>query len=58
MSEEVKLTALIKRVEIKTLVTGDKSGRITLETLYPDDVEKLGKMSKWMEVKVIIKKKI
>ena len=57
MSQEVKITALIKKVEIKTLVSGDKSGRITLETLFPDDVEKLGEMSRWMEVAVSIKNK-
>ena len=35
----VKLVALIKKVEVKTLVSGDKSGRITLETLYPEGTE-------------------
>lgn len=54
--ETIKFVALIKKVEIKALVTGDKSGRLTLETLYPEDVDKLAEISKWLEGEIIIVK--
>lgn len=53
---KLTLTMLVKKVEVKTLVTGDKSGRITFETLSPEDVEKLGDMSEWTEAKLTVEK--
>lgn len=46
------LTMLLKKLDIKTLVTGDKSGRVTLETLTPEDVSKLAVLSNHTEVVV------
>lgn len=32
---------MVQKIEIKTLRSGDKSARITLETLFPEDVGKI-----------------
>ena len=45
---------LIKDVTIKTLVSGDKSARITLETLTPETVNSLKNIINKLEVKVVI----
>ena len=44
---------LIKDIAIKTLVSGDKSARITLETLEPEQVKELAKLSETIEVEVV-----
>ena len=54
-SNSLKLVLLIKQVTTKTLVSGDKSARIVLETLYPEDVSKLAVLSDKTEVEVEIK---
>lgn len=46
------LTMLIKDISIKTLVTGDKSAWVKLETLRPEDVELLKELLSLQEVKV------
>lgn len=51
----MKFIALIKDVNVKTLVSGDKSARLVLETLYPEDCRKFARASKWLEVTVEIK---
>ena len=43
---------LIKDINIKSLVSGDKSARITLETLDPRDIPKLAELSDKMEIEV------
>lgn len=43
---------LLKEVKVKSLVSGDKSGRVTLETLYPEDVDKIAGLSGLLEVVV------
>lgn len=45
---------LVKDVQIKTLVTGDKQGWLKLETLYPEDVTVLAKLANAQEVSVVI----
>jgi hypothetical protein len=47
---------LIKDIAIKTLVSGDKSARITLETLYPEDVKNLADLADEMEIEVTFDK--
>ena len=47
---------LIKDINIKTLVSGDKTARIVLETLWPDDVKKLAQLSGEIEIEVDFKK--
>ena len=37
----MKMLMLIKDLNVRTLNTGDKSARVTLETLYPDDIKSL-----------------
>lgn len=44
---------LIKDINIKSLVSGDKSARITLETLYPQDIPILAMLADKMEIEVI-----
>lgn len=48
----MKLTLLVKDVAIKTLVSGDKSARIILESLRPEDVRKLASLADVLEVEV------
>lgn len=43
---------LIKDINIKSLVTGDKSAQIKLETLYPEDIPQIAKLAEMMEVEV------
>ena len=43
---------LIKYINIKSLVSGDKSARITLETLRPKDIPILAELSDKMEIDV------
>ena len=51
---------LVKEINIKALVTGDKQARITLETLFPKDIKELAKLAEEMEINVMfdISKKI
>lgn len=46
---------LIKNLNIKSLVTGDKQARITLETLYPKDIPTLAMLSDITEIEVEFK---
>ena len=46
---------LIKDINIKSLVSGDKSARITLETLVPRDIPALANMAEMMEIEVEFK---
>ena len=43
---------LIKDINIKSLVSGDKSARITLETIYPKDISFLAALAEKTEVEV------
>ena len=43
---------LVKDINVKTLVSGDKSSRIVLETLHQEDIPKLAMLSDKIEVKV------
>lgn len=52
----MKFTALVKDVNIKTLVSGDKSARLVLETLYPQDVKKFAELSERLEISVEVDK--
>lgn len=45
---------LVKDINVKTLATGDKSGWLKLETLYPQDVEKIAALAGQIEVKIQI----
>ena len=51
----MKLQMLVKDINIKTLVSGDKQGRITFETLYPKDVDEIVKLSSRMEVYIDVR---
>ena len=46
---------LIKDLNIKSLVSGDKSARITLETLFQQDIPELAKLADQMEIDVDFK---
>ena len=46
------LIMLIKDINVKSLVSGDKSARIVLETTQPEDVAKLARLADRMEIKV------
>ena len=46
---------LIKEINIKALVSGDKQARITLETLEPSDIPELAKLAEEMEIEVEFK---
>ena len=43
---------LIKDVNIKTLVSGDKSFRIVLESLYAEDINELSTLANELEIEV------
>lgn len=43
---------LVKDINVKTLVSGDKSSRIVLETLRQEDISKLATLSDKIEVEV------
>lgn len=43
---------LVKDVNVKTLVTGDKSCRIVLESLYPQDIKELSVLASETELEV------
>ena len=43
---------LIKDITIKTLVSGDKSARMTLETLYPEEIPIIAALSEQTEIEV------
>jgi len=59
MSNGVEFTALIKEVKMKTLVSSDQQLRITLESLYGDDVTPLLKnLAGLKEVVVTIKQSV
>lgn len=47
-----KFQLLVKDLNIRTLVTGDKQARVVLETLDPNDIEALSKLATQMEVLV------
>jgi hypothetical protein len=46
---------LVKDIQIRTLVSGDKTARIVLETLEPEQVGELAKLSNTIEVEVEFK---
>jgi len=48
----MKLLMLVKDINVKTLVSGDKSSRIVLETLRQEDISKLATLSDKIEVEV------
>ena len=48
----MELKLLIKDINVKTLVSGDKSARITLETLRPEDVGTLATLADKDEIVV------
>ena len=43
---------LVKDINVKTLVSGDKSSRIVLETLHQEDIGKLAMLSDKREIEV------
>ena len=43
---------LIKEVNVKTLVSGDKSCRIILESIYPQDINELSTLADISEIEV------
>ena len=43
---------LIKEISVKSLVSGDKQARITLETLDPRDIRELAELAEEMEIEV------
>lgn len=45
---------LIKDINIKTLVSGDKQARIVLETLYPNTIDEINNLTSKQEVRVVI----
>ena len=44
---------LVKEVNVKTLVSGDKGCRITLESLYSEDIGDLSRLASETEIAVI-----
>lgn len=48
----MKFRMLVKDINIRALVSGDKQMRITLETLYPGDITSLKDLSEKMEIDV------
>ncbi len=48
----MKKLMLVKEVNVKTLVSGDKSCRVVLESLSPEDIEELSKLSNETEIEV------
>jgi len=53
----MKLLMLVKDINIRTLVSGDKQARVTFETLSPEDIGKIAMLSDEMEVGVEINAK-
>lgn len=51
----MKLLMMVKDINVKSLTSGDKSGRITLETLYPNDVSALALLADKMEIEIDFK---
>ena len=43
---------LVKDINIKSLVSGDKSARITLETLSPDEIPVVASLAEQTEIEV------
>ena len=43
---------LVKDINIKSLVSGDKSARITLETLSPDEIPLVASLAEQTEIEV------
>ena len=43
---------LIKDFNVKTLVSGDKGCRITLESLYSEDIKDLARLANEIEIEV------
>lgn len=48
----MKKVMLIKDFNVKSLVSGDKSCRITLESIYPKDIDDLSKLANELEITV------
>lgn len=46
---------LVKDINIKTLVSGDKSARLTLETTEPNQIEQLKELADKIEIDVQFK---
>lgn len=45
---------LVKDITIKTLVSGDKTARITFETLYPQTIDQINNLTQKQEVRVVV----
>lgn len=50
----IELLMRVKDINIKSLQTGDKQGWLRLETLRPEDVEKISELSGITTVKISI----
>lgn len=50
----MELELLVKEIQIKTLVSGDKSARIVFETIDPKDIPAVATLSDKMVVRVKI----
>lgn len=54
---KIELEMLVKEMKVRSLVTGDRQVRLTLESLYAEDVPRLlTGLANLMEVKVTIEK--
>jgi len=51
----MKITMLVKQVQTKLLVSGDKSLRLVLESTRPEDIPELAELSSEVEVEVEFK---
>jgi len=54
--KKTRMILLIKDINIKSLVSGDKSARITLETVNPSDIKELAELAEEMEIEVTFDK--
>lgn len=52
MQQEMQM--LVKDVKVRTLASGDKSGRLVLETLYPEDIKKVLELGNLTEIKLTL----
>ena len=43
---------LVKDLKVKTLASYDKSARLTLETINPEDIDSLARLANYKEIKV------
>jgi len=47
---------MVKEYKVKTLVSGDKALRVTLDTVYPEDIERLSALlAPKIELEVVFK---